>query len=228
MIVSAGIVAAAYAYELLGYDGVSSWCSWVHVSHTSKNYLYSATGLHYAPLAFLYQFGLALLLYRFLYHVKNGGLKHGCFKAILNRMSVFLIWFGMMWCFMIYKKMTSDVSGIFERQESTSKWHKCMLLNVSNPMAEHNRKNNATMSMEKECTPLPEVRLVHSLALGTETLISTGGYCSLWVRSHILDRTEFGFTRSFSHISWVAQEFGFTRSGLTWDSDKLRAKKKHH
>ena len=110
--------------------------------------------------------------------------------------------------------MTSDVSGIFERQESTSKWHKCMLLNVSNPMAEHNRKNNATMSMEEECTPLPEVRLVHSLALGTETLISTGGYLLL-----------LAWGTSFSHISWIAQEFGFTRSGLTWDSDKEEQRK---
>ena len=212
--VSAGIVAAAYAYELLGYDGVGSWCSWVHISHTSKNYLYSATGLHYAPLASLYQFGLFLLFYRFIYHVKDGGLKNGIFKAILNRMSIFLIWFGMMWCFMIYKKMTSDIAGIFERQESTSKWHKCMLLNVSNPAAEYSKKSNATMTLEKECTPLPEVRLLHSLALGTETLVSTGGYLLL-----------IAWGSSLSHISWIAKEFGFTRSGLTWESDKEEKRK---
>ena len=107
--------------------------------------------------------------------------------------------------------MTSDIQG-YLRQESTSKWHKCMLLNVSNQNS--STKNNATMSMEKECTPLPEVRLVHSLALGTETLISTGGYLLL-----------LAWGTSFSHISWVAQEFGFTRSGLTWESDKEEQRK---
>ena len=90
----------------------------------------------------------------------------------------------------------SDIAGIFERQESTSKWHKCMLLNVSNPVAEYSTKNNATMPLEKEYTPLPEVRVLHSLSLGTETLISTGGYLLLlaWGTS---------FSHLGSHGIWV-------------------------
>ena len=116
---------------------------------------------------------------------------------------------------MIYKKMTSDIAGIFERQESTSKWHKCMLLNVSNPVAEYSTKNNATMPLQKECTPLPEVRVLHSLSLGTETLISTEDICCCWLGAclfqHILGRTGI----------WVH------RSGLTWESDK-EEQRKHH
>ena len=205
-IVSAGIVGAAYGYQLLGYDGVSSWCSWVHVTHTAKNYVYSATGLHYVPLAFLYQVGLGLLFFRFIHHLKDGGFKHAVQKAILNRMSIFLIWFGMMWCFMIYKKMTSDIQGIFERQESRSKWHKCLLLNVSYPLLLSNLNN--TDIKPSICPKLPELRLSPGLSLGIETLVSTGGYLLL-----------IAWGTSLTHVSWIAQEFGFTRAGLTWEED---------
>jgi hypothetical protein len=206
VIVSAGIVGAAHGYQLLGYDGVSSWCSWVHVTHTTKNYVYSATGLHYAPLAFLYQVGLGLLFFRFIHHMKDGGFKHAVQKAILNRMSIFLIWFGMMWCFMIYKKMTSDIQGIFERQESRSKWHKCLLLNVSYPLLLSNLNN--TDIKPPICPKLPELRLSPALSLGIETLVSTGGYLLL-----------IAWGTSLTHVSWIAQEFGFTRAGLTWEED---------
>ena len=39
--------------------------------------------------------------------------------------------------------------------------------------------------------------------------MSTGGYLLL-----------LAWGTSLTHISWIAQEFGFTRAGLTWETDK--------
>ena len=56
---------------------------------------------------------------------------------------------------------------------------------------------------------MPRIRLSHGLSLGIETLVSTGGYLLL-----------LAWGTSLTHISWIAQEFGFTRAGLTWEADK--------
>ena len=72
-----------------------------------------------------------------------------------------------------------------------------------------------TMPLEKECTPLPEVRVLHSF------IIVRPGVNFYW-RIFVVAGLGYVF---FSHISWVAQEFGFTRSGLTWESDKEEQRK---
>ena len=102
--------------------------------------------------------------------------------------------------------MTSDIQGIFERQESRSKWHKCLLLNVSYPLLLSNLNN--TDIKPSICPKLPELRLSPGLSLGIETLVSTGGYLLL-----------IAWGTSLTHVSWIAQEFGFTRAGLTWEED---------
>jgi hypothetical protein len=199
------LVLFAWYYQLLGYDGISSWCMFVHAKHaTPKNFSISPTTIHYAPMAATYTSGLTLLLYRVIYHVKKTDVFVGLQKGILNRTSFFLIVFGLLWNFMIYKKLTSDIWERLQRQESSEQWHRCLLLSSSFPSTPLNKSR-------VDCPPIPSLRIDHNVAIGTEALVSGTG---------ILLLLFWGI--SSAHLQFIMREFGFTRSGLLWHKDRDR------
>lgn len=209
------LVYVSWYQGLLGYDGLSSWCSYVHPNHINGSTL-TSTSLHYGPLASTFTIGLSLLSYRLFFHIKQLGWKEGLAKGVFDRMSVFLFSFGFLWNFMVYKKLTSQIRGRLDRESSAAEWHRCLLLNVSAPVSgrmknthEVDSRNNASYSVP--CSKLPKVRLDHNIALWIDALISGGGWFLLMI-----------WGTSMIHIRFIMEEFGFTRSGLTWYGDRDR------
>jgi hypothetical protein len=207
------LVYMSWSEGLLGYDGVSSWCTYAHPSHTQES-RFTPTNLHYTPMATVFTLGLLLLVYRVYFHVKQEGIEYGIKTGVCNRLSFFLICFGLFWNFMIYKRLVTYIYGRLEQEASTAIWHKCLLVAEVSRAGFKWRTNLGMQNASaagNQCHTLPSERIDHNIALGIDALVSGGGWLLLMM-----------WGTSMVHIRFIMEEFGFTRSGLSWYEDRDR------